>query len=205
MVSGLTPLKHAAAAGILRAGVCLAHCVHISDEELGILAESGAGVAHCARSNAYLGAGIAPVPAMVAAGVPVGLGTDSAASCHTADMFEEMRFVVGIHRAAAKDAEVITAKEVLRLATSGSAQVLGLDQDIGTLEPGKRADFIAVGVSDAMPGEDLYLSLIRRGPKDIRLVVVDGCEIAKDGVLLTVDIDECRRALQGALGRGGYE
>lgn len=199
MVSGLTPVRYARKIGLLKEGVCLAHCVHLSEDEVELVAESGAGVAHCPRSNGYLGAGAAPAPSMFRAGVRVGLGTDSAGSCLNIDMFEEMRFALGIHRAVAKDASVITAKDVLRAATIGGAEALGLAESIGTLDPGKRADIVAVDLSDRLPGEDLYLSIVRRSPANVTLVVVDGAEIAREGRLLTVDVNECRENLRAAL------
>lgn len=199
MASGLTPVRHAAEAGLLREGVCLAHCVHLSEDEVELVARSGVGVAHCPRSNGYLGAGVAPAPSMLRAGVRLGLGTDSAGSCLTIDMFEEMRFALGVHRAAAKDAGVITAKDVLRAATVGGAAALGLADSIGTLDSGKRADIVAIDLSDRLPGEDLYLSIVRRSPANVALVVVDGVEIAQRGRLLTLDIRSCRENLRAAL------
>ncbi|OFX16649.1 MAG: hypothetical protein A2Z18_10250, partial [Armatimonadetes bacterium RBG_16_58_9] len=110
MVTGLTPVRYLEDVGLLRKGVYLAHCVHVSDEEIDLIARSGTGVAHCARSNAYLGCGVAPVPKLIRSGVCMGLGTDGPASCLTLDFFDEMRFALAIHRALAKDAGVITAK-----------------------------------------------------------------------------------------------
>lgn len=179
MVSGLRPARYLNEVGLLRKGVCLAHCVDISDDEIELIAASGASVAHCPRSNVFLGAGIAPLSGFLAFGATVGIGTDSAASCMTLDFFEEMRFALGLARVKAKDAGVLTAKEVLRLATIGGAEALGLSDKIGTLEPGKRADMIAIDLAEMMPGEDIHLAILSRKPDDVRLVMVDGVEIAK--------------------------
>ncbi|MCL5103256.1 MAG: amidohydrolase family protein [Armatimonadetes bacterium] len=184
MVSGLRPARYLLDLGLLRKGVCLAHCVDISDDEIDLISKSGASVAHCPRSNAYLGTGIAPLQGFLTAGACVGIGTDSAASCLTLDFFEEMRFALGLARANAKDAGALTAKEVLRLATAGGAEALGLSDRIGTLEPGKRADMVAVDLTEMMPEEDIHLAILLRRPGDVKLTLVDGVEIVRDGSLM---------------------
>lgn len=174
MVSGLRPLGVLEKAGLLRKGVSLAHCVHLNDDEIEILAASGVGIAHCSRSNAYLGGGIAPLTKFRQVGACVGLGTDSAASCMKLDFFEEMRFALGLHRAVAEDAGVLLAKDILQLATRGGAEVLGLGNEIGRLQPGMRADMIAVSLDNILPGEDIHLALVSRTPEDVVLRMVDG-------------------------------
>ncbi len=195
MVSGLAPVAYLEEVGLIREGVCLAHCVCVSEEEIKMIAAGGAGVAHCPRSNAFLGAGIAPLKDFTSAGVPVGLGTDSAASCMNMDFFEEMRFAIGLARAKAKEASIMMAKDVLALATTGGAKALGLLREVGSIEARKRADIIAVDVGDALPDEDVYLSVVSRSPSDVRLVLVDGVEVLRDGHLTKVDIAERRADL----------
>ncbi len=164
-------------AGLLREGVTLAHCVHVHKDEIAQIAESGAGVAHCPRSNAYLGAGIFPVRDFQFNGAKIGLGTDSSASCIRMDFFEEMRFALAIHRAQAQDAAALTAQSVLELATSGGATTLGLEDEIGQLKVGMRADMIAVDLVRSLPCEDIYLSVISKTPDDIVLRLVDGVNL----------------------------
>lgn len=195
MVAGTTPVTYLGEAGLLRPGVCLAHCVHLSDHEIDIVSRSGVGVAHCARSNAYLGAGVAPLTRLLAAGAAVGLGTDSAASCTRTDFFEEMRFAVALQRAVRKEAAALTAKEVLRVATIGGAVALGLADSVGSLEPGKRADMVALSTNELLPGEDIWLGLISRSPADVVCCVVDGAEVVTEGRLANIDISECRARL----------
>jgi len=195
MVSRTTPVRLLEDTGLLREGVVLAHCVHISDDEIEILAGSGAGLVTCPRSNAYLGTGVAPLVKLLKTGAKVGIGTDSAASCGTLDIFEEMRFTLGIHRAVEKDAGALSAKKVLELATLGGAKALGLDKCTGTLEPGKQADMIAVDLSEALPGEDIYLSILSRAPADVVLAMVDG-------QILQAAVDERRSELTERLGSG---
>lgn len=195
MIKGLTPASYLNEIGLLRKGVCLAHCVFVSDEEIELIATSEASVAHCPRSNAYLGTGIAPLTKLMASNVTLGLGTDSAGSCMRLDFFEEMRFALGIQRAASKDAAVVMAKNMLEQATIDGAKALGLSDITGSLEVGKRADMIAVGLSGMLPGEDIYLSIISCSPSDVLLAIVDGEEIAGNGRPEKVDIDECRAVL----------
>ena len=195
MIKELTPARYLNEIGLLQKGVCLAHCVFISDEEIELIAASNASVAHCPRSNAYLGTGIAPLTKLMASNVTVGLGTDSAGSCMRLDFFEEIRFTLGLQRAISKDASVIMAKNVLEQATIGGAEAIGLSEIVGSLEVGKRADMIAVDLSGTLPGEDIYLSVISRSPSDVVLTVVDGEEIARNGRPTKIDIDECKAAL----------
>lgn len=180
MVSGTRPLRILESAGLLREGTILAHCIHLADDEINLIAESGASVAHCPRSNAYLGEGVMRLRRMQRAGVRIGLGTDSAASCLTLDFFEEMRFALGVHRACAEDAGTLLAKDVLKLATAGGAEVLGLQGEIGRLEPGMRADMIAVDLAGMSREEDVYSAVISRSPADVRLRLVDGDELQPD-------------------------
>ncbi|MCE5314778.1 MAG: amidohydrolase family protein [Armatimonadota bacterium] len=177
MITGLSPTQTIYEAGLLRKGVCLAHCVHVTDDEIDLIAHSEASVAHCPRSNAYLGAGIAPMTRFRSAGATIGLGTDSAGSCMRLDFFEEMRFALGLARAIEQDAAVTTANDVLRMATIGGAETLGLDKCVGTIEVGKRADIVAVDLSDALSEEDPALAIMSRSPSDVKLVLVDGTEI----------------------------
>jgi cytosine/adenosine deaminase-related metal-dependent hydrolase len=195
MASGLSPVRYLSETGLLRPGVCLAHCVHVTSEEAELIAGSGASVAHCARSNAYLGVGIAPLVGFLEADAVVGLGSDSAASCGRLDFFEEIRFALALQRAGTEDAGVLTAKSVLNLATMGGAAALGLSDRIGSLEPGKRADMIAVDVGDMLPGADPWLTVISKSPADVRMTLVDGAEIARDGLPVRVDLAECRGRL----------
>ncbi len=203
MVSGMAPIRYLGDVGLLRPGVCLAHCVHVTEDEIDMIAKSGATVAHCGRSNAYLGVGVAPVREMLGSGVVVGLGTDSAASCVRLDFFEEMRFALAMQRARAKDAGAMMAKNALELATAGGAAALGLLDRVGTLEPGKRADMVAVDTSAMLPGEDIWLIVLSRSPSDVVLSLVDGVEVVGGGGLSRVDIAETRARLVESTGSFG--
>jgi 5-methylthioadenosine/S-adenosylhomocysteine deaminase len=154
-----------------------AHCVELDAGEIALLAGRDVPVAHCPRSNALLGCGIAPVAELRAAGARVGLGTDSPASTPSFDMFEEMRAAVYLGRAAAKRPEALSAAEALRLATLDAARVLRLDDRVGTLTPGKRADLAVVSLAGTPyhPVEDPAAAVVFGGsPERVLTTVVDG-------------------------------
>jgi len=200
MVVGATPIRFLGEVGLLREGVSLAHCVHVDECEVELIASSGAGVAHCPRSNANLGCGVAPLSELAAAGAVIGLGTDSAASAGNLDFFQEMRFALAVHRAARQDAGALTAKKVVEMATVGGAEALGLADQIGTLSAGKRADIIAVRLGEDAFCPDPYLAVLSRSPGDVETVLVDGVEIARAGCVHGVDLAEVERQAQSRYG-----
>jgi cytosine/adenosine deaminase-related metal-dependent hydrolase len=142
---GLTPGDYAESVGWVGPDVWHAHCVQLSDDSIAKFGRTGTGVAHCPCSNMRLGSGIAPVKKMLAAGVPVGLGVDGAASNDASNLFHEARAACLLARVGARDAAALTARAALELATLGGARVLGRD-DIGWLAPGMAADFISVNL-----------------------------------------------------------
>jgi cytosine/adenosine deaminase-related metal-dependent hydrolase len=163
--------------GLLDSLTVAAHCVHVDSEELGLLVEAGVGIAHCPRSNALLGCGIAPLAAFRAAGARVGLGTDSPASTPSFDAFEELRAALMAARAREQRPDALSVADALELATIGSARALGLDDEIGSLEPGKRADLAVVSLegSPLLPWEDPAAAIVLGGtPARVLLTVVDG-------------------------------
>ena len=141
-IYGLRPIEWAEKIGWLGNDVWFAHVVHLSDHEIARLAATGTGVAHCPASNMRLGSGIAPVPRMLKAGVPVGLGVDGSASNDTGDLWGEVRNAMLLHRVMG-GAAAIDARTVLKLGTRGGARILGYDQ-LGRLEPGAIADVILI-------------------------------------------------------------
>src|SRR5262249_25690212 len=136
--SGLRPV--ATLEPVLGPDLLCAHCVELEQHEIELLADRRVPVAHCPRSNALLGCGIAPLAELRAAGVTVGLGTDSPASAPSFDMFDELRTAIYAARARERDAGALGATEALRLATADGARALRIDGEVGTLTPGKRAD-----------------------------------------------------------------
>jgi cytosine/adenosine deaminase-related metal-dependent hydrolase len=174
---GTSGIRLLAAHGLLRPGTVAAHCVTVDDEEIALLAGHGVAVAHCPRSNAQLGCGVAPLRRLLDTGVTVGLGTDSPASTPSFDLFEELRAALFLARARERRPEALTAAEVLELATIGSARVLGLAEEIGTLERGKRADLAIVSLegSPFLPWEDPATAVVLGGSTErVAATLVDG-------------------------------
>jgi 5-methylthioadenosine/S-adenosylhomocysteine deaminase len=143
---GVRPMQRLQALGLLTPALLAVHAVHLSDEEIALLAEHGCSVAHCPTSNMKLASGIAPVQRMLGAGINVGLGTDGAASNNRLDMFSEMRLAALLAKAATGDATALPAFAALEMATINPARALGLDGHIGSIEPGKAADLVAVEI-----------------------------------------------------------
>ncbi|MDQ7858007.1 MAG: 8-oxoguanine deaminase [Armatimonadota bacterium] len=194
---GRRPLEVLEAWGWLGPDVWLAHCVHVDSSGIGLLARGGAGVAWCPTSNLRLGSGVAPVPAMLAAGVPVGLGVDGSASNDAGHLLAEAR--MGLLVARTGGAAAMDARRVLRIATRGGAACLGRD-DIGSLEPGKRADvalFASGGLERVGTDADPVAALVFCAPQRVRHLLVEGRPVVTDGRLVRADeqaiADEGRR------------
>jgi 5-methylthioadenosine/S-adenosylhomocysteine deaminase len=172
-----TSIRELAEAGLLGPDLLAVHCVHVDDEEIALLAKHRVAVAHCPRSNAMLGCGVAPLAGLLAAGLRVGLGTDSPASAPSFDMFDELRAAVFAARARERRPEALTCAEALRLATLGAAEALGLADDAGSLTPGKRADVTVVELADSAyhPWEDPVAAVVLGGsPERVITTLVDG-------------------------------
>lgn len=174
---GQSAIRTLAAAGLLDARIVAAHCVKVDAEEIGLLARHDVAVVHCPRSNALLGCGIAPLAELRAAGLRVGIGTDGVSSVPSHDYFEELRTTIGVARARDERADALSATEALELATLGGARALGLDAEIGSLVPGKRADaaIVALSGSPYLPWEDPAAAVVYGGaPERVLATLVDG-------------------------------
>lgn len=186
-----TPTEYAKAQQALNAQTLAVHCVHQTPEDTNLLTSLGAAVIHCPKSNAKLGAGIAPLTRWLRTeGLRIGLGTDSAVSNNTLDLFEEMRFALLLQRAQHKDVEAVTARDVIRMATLGGAEAMGLDTQIGSLTPGKRADMIAVRLDrpHAVPATDPYAALVYSArADDVLFTLCDGQILYDSGVWSTLN------------------
>jgi 5-methylthioadenosine/S-adenosylhomocysteine deaminase len=172
---GLRPVQ--ALEPVLGPELLCAHCVEVEPEEIALLADRAVPVAHCPRSNAVLGCGIAPLALMRDAGVTVGLGTDSPASTPSFDMFEELRAAIFFARARDRRPEALSATSALELATIDAARALRLDAEVGTLTPGKRADLTVVSLAGSpyQPVEDPAAAVVFGGSPDRVLeTIVDG-------------------------------
>lgn len=188
-----TPVRYVDSLGILGDHVLAAHMIWPDDEEIAILAERGVGVAHCPQSNMKIAAGIAPVPKLLAAGVDVGLGSDGPASNNDVSIWEEADTAAKLHKVNTGDPTVINAREALHMATLGGARAIGQGDEIGSLEVGKRADIIVVGL-DGVHQTPLYnvtSSLIyATKSNDVEAVFVNGKLLYDQGRFLTVAADE---------------
>jgi cytosine/adenosine deaminase-related metal-dependent hydrolase len=145
---GTGPLAYLDRLGMLGERTLAIHAIHSSPAEIGRMADVGTSVVHCPKSNMKLGHQIAPVTEFIAAGVTVGLGTDSVASNNNVDMFEEMRMAIYLQRTRTGNSQELGARQVLRMATLNGAQCLGLEDQVGSLEAGKLADLVLVDLSD---------------------------------------------------------
>jgi cytosine/adenosine deaminase-related metal-dependent hydrolase len=187
---GCRPVEYLRRRGWLGADVWLAHCVHLSPEEVALFGATGTGVAHCPSSNFRLGSGLAPVRALLDAGAPVGLGVDGSASNDTSNMMAEARQALLAHRPGRPPEQWLTARDVLSMATRGGARCLGRD-DVGSLEPGKAADVILVEtrrLSYAGAGSDILAALVFSPfPEPVDTAIVNGRVVVEGGQLVGVD------------------
>ena len=190
---GRTPVGRLTDLGILGPSTVAIHGVHLTDEDIELLAEYDAGVVHCPESQLKLASGFTPVPRLLEAGVKVGLGTDGAASNNDLDMFGEMGTAAKVHKVMAGDPTVVHARQALRMATLEAARVLGLGDRLGSLEVGKRADIIILDldVPHMVPVYDITSHLVYAAhASDVRTVIIDGCVVMRDRELLTLDEGE---------------
>ncbi len=188
-----TPVAHLDAAGVLAGPTIGAHLVWPQDAEIAVLAARGTGAVHNPTSNLKLASGISPVPQMLAAGVDVGLGTDGAASNNDLDLWEEIRLAALIHKAELADPKVMPAATVLRMATAGGAAALGLQEQVGSLAPGLRADLIQVRVAYVPHLTPMYSPVSHlvyaADAQDVVTTVVDGRVLMEEGRVLTLDAE----------------
>jgi cytosine/adenosine deaminase-related metal-dependent hydrolase len=196
---GVRPVEYLEELGWLGDDVWLAHCVHLDEREVARFGETGTGVAHCPSSNARLGAGIAPVAALVGAGAPVGLGVDGAASNEAGELGGELRQALLMARARGGP-QALTAREALALGTIHGARCLGRDDEIGSLEPDKLAD-VALWRLDGIDHAGIAdpVAALVLGPRPlVELLLVGGRPVVEDGELRTADESELARDLAAA-------
>ncbi|MDR2421165.1 MAG: amidohydrolase [Oscillospiraceae bacterium] len=195
---GTTPTEYFEACGIFESRVTAAHCVHISDGDMNILARRGVCAAHCPTSNLKLGSGVAPVPRMLVSGVAVALGTDGASSNNNLNMAEEAHIASILHRGVNMDAALTPTAEILKMASLSGARAQGRS-DTGAVKPGFKAD-LAVLKLDGRPHlgplhDILGGAVFSAQAGDIEMTVADGEILYRNGEFLTFDI---REALGGA-------
>ncbi|MBE9479805.1 MAG: amidohydrolase [Chloroflexi bacterium] len=189
---GKTPIELIQSYNLLDDKTILAHCVHINDEEIEMLAESGTHVAHCPESNLKLGSGIARIAEMFAAGINICLGTDGAASNNDLDLLGEMRTAALLQKGFYNDPKVLKTIEVLEMATINGAKAYGIDHLTGSIEPGKKADIVLLDFQKPhlTPCKDAYANLIYSATKaDVDTVLIDGRIQMEGGELIAFEED----------------
>jgi 8-oxoguanine deaminase len=187
---GMRPIEYAESLGWLASDCWFAHCVHVEEGEIASMASAGAGVAHCPCSNMRLASGIAPVVAMVGAGVHVGLGVDGSASNDSEHVLAEARQALLLQRVGTGDASAFTVRQALELATRGGAAVLGRD-DMGQLAPGMAADVVGWRL-ERLPYagalKDPVATLVLCQPQNVDLAFVNGVERVSAGEIVDLDL-----------------
>ncbi len=174
---GVSPVEYLESLGLFQRHVVAAHCVHVSEKDMDILKKYNVGVCHNPGSNLKLASGIAPVPAMLEKGINVGIGTDGASSNNNLNMFEEMHLTALIHKGYNLNPLILNAREVLEMATIGGARVLGLENEIGSLEEGKKADIIIIDLEKPhlYPKADLISNMVYSAQaSDVKTVIING-------------------------------
>lgn len=196
--TGLRNIEYLNKVGLTGSHVVLAHCVHLDENELEILARTATHVAHCPSSNLKLGSGFAPIPEMMRRGISVSLGADGAPCNNRLDMFTEMRTAALIQKAL-HGADTLPALAVLRMATMDGARAMGLDQEIGTIETGKRADLTLVNTDKlhTTPRPDPLSTIVYASEAgDVETVIIDGEVVMREGQLLTMNEQDVIRSAQ---------
>jgi 5-methylthioadenosine/S-adenosylhomocysteine deaminase len=187
--TGLRNVEYLGSLGISGSHVLLAHCVHVNEREMELLASTGTHVAHCPSSNMKLGSGIAPVFEMLERGVSVSLGADGAPCNNRLDMFTEMRAAALLQKVS-RGAAALPASRVLRMATLDGARALGLEDEIGSIEAGKRADVAVLDLQrlHTTPRPEVVSTIVYAAEaRDVRDVLIDGRFVLRGGELTTLD------------------
>ncbi|HUK31039.1 MAG TPA: amidohydrolase [Candidatus Acidoferrum sp.] len=177
--------------GVLGPDVVAAHCIWLESADISLLAKSHTGCVNNPSSNMMLASGVAPVPTMLAAGVPVGLGTDGpAGSNNDLDMMEEMDLAAKLQKISRMDPQALSALQAVEMATTGGAKAIHLEKEIGSLEPGKKADLIVIGLNapHAVPMYDIYSQIVYAlKASDVRDTIIGGRIVVQDGKVLTLN------------------
>lgn len=199
-----TPIAFLYDLGVLGKDTVAAHCIHATKEDIRLLLETGTKVAHCIGSNAKAGKGVCPVWDMKKAGVTVGIGTDGPSSGNTLDILTQFRMIASFQKTKYHDRSAFPAKEIVSLGTMGGACVLGEEQKIGSIEPGKQADLVLVETSSVnmFPIYNPYSALVySANSSNIDSVWVQGKQLVKEKRLLYANLGEERRNLSAQMGR----
>jgi 5-methylthioadenosine/S-adenosylhomocysteine deaminase len=197
---GRSPVEHLADIGFLSPNLIADHCVALTQGDISLLKAFDVKVAHNPESNMKLASGIAPVPELLKNGITVGIGTDGCASNNNLDLFQEMDTVAKLHKVNTLDPTVMDAQTVVRMATIDGARVLGLEDQIGSLERGKRADVIIIDMRQPhlIPMYNVYSHLVYAvSGHDVATTIVNGKVLMEDRVLTALDVDAVMEDVNG--------
>ena len=197
---GATPVRFLDGLGVFDGPTVADHVVWPSDEEMEILLSKNVGVVHNPESNMKLASGVAPVPKMIEMGIPVGLGTDGCASNNDLDLFREMDTTAKLHKVFCSDPTVMDAETVLKTATVNGAKALGMADEVGSLEAGKKADVVILDLNrpHLTPLYNVMSHLVYAAKgSDVRTVVVNGRVVVEDRKLQTLDLDAILSSVRG--------
>ncbi|MBT2658526.1 amidohydrolase [Bacillus sp. ISL-18] len=203
-----TPIEFLEEIGVLSARLVAAHCIHLSDNDIQLLKKYDVKVAHCIGANTKSAKGVARVRDLLSAGVKVGLGTDGPSSGNTLDLFGQMRLFANFHKTVLQDRSAFPAQEIVELATIGGAKVLGMEQQIGSIEAGKQADFILVETDsiNMFPIFDPYSALVySANAGNVRDVFIAGKQVVEEKKLVDFDEAQLRRELAEAMEQCGFK
>lgn len=194
-----SPIEFLERTGILQTKPLLAHCIKVSDSDIEIMGKTDSRIAHCPKSNAKFGHGIAPLEKFLDAKVKLGFGSDSVASNNVCDILEEARFAILSARNLSTKKRFIEPQEAIETATLGGAKAIGLENEIGTLESGKQADLIVVSLENVaqMPVHDVYSALVfASNARDVKMTMVAGEEIYRNGESKVIDEIEIKAKIK---------
>lgn len=195
---GETPVSFMQRIGLVDRHLLAAHCIHMNQQDIAILREGGASVAHCIGSNTKAGKGVAPVAQLARAGVPYGLGTDGPSSGNTLSMFDQMRLFATFHKTVNHDRSLFPAVQIVSAATRGGARALGAQGEFGQIVPGMRADLVVVSTQAAhlFPVYNPYSALVYgANSSDVDLVMTAGEIRVHGGRVLGADLERIRAKL----------
>ena len=205
-MKGTTPIKYFYEKGvrIFCDKLLAVHCVHLDEEEMKIFKKHGVKVSHNTISNLYLASGICPIPKMLKEGITVGLGVDGAASNNNQDMMELIKTTAILHKGSTMNPLSITADKVLEMATIDGARCIGLESEIGSIKPGKRADIILFDLKEInmRPLNRIISQIVYCGKaENVKTVIIDGKIVMQDRKILTVNEEEIKERTQKAIDR----
>lgn len=198
-----TPVEFLADLGVLGPNTIAAHCIHTTDRDLALFAQTGTKVAHCIGANTKAGKGVAPVQAMRNCGVTVGLGTDGPSSGNTLDLFTQFRLFASFHKTREHSRGAFPASEIVELGTLGGARVLGAEKELGSIEEGKQADLVLLETDSVnmFPVYNLYSALVySANASNVDSVWVGGEQLVSGKRLVRADLCQIRKELEQAMG-----